>query len=61
MSFSLKYPAMYFECSEQKVFFTACRSCGWEDTESHAEQADCTVAECPSCGSDHIEDKTEYV
>lgn len=59
--YALKYPVEYFDNNEQKVFFTACQHCDWEDTESYSDPADCTIAVCPCCGSDDIVDKSEYV
>jgi predicted Zn-ribbon and HTH transcriptional regulator len=48
------------ELDESVVFVTCCRACGWEDPEEHDDQADCVVAKCPDCGSEHLVDE-EFV
>lgn len=45
---------------ETKCWFTVCCNCDWEEDEYHAFQDDCTVSECPECGSDDIEDRWEW-
>ena len=65
MSNAVKYTAMYFDNNETLVFFTVCNAngvgCGWEDTESYEDPADCTISECPECGCDDVIDRKEYV
>lgn len=61
----MSYSAMYFDNNEEKVYFTACNAngvgCGWEDSESYRDVADCTVSECPDCGCDDITDRSEWL
>jgi hypothetical protein len=47
------------DLDERTVWVTCCRSCGWEDSEAYECQGDCTIANCPECGSDHLVDEEQ--
>lgn len=49
------------EKPEQKIYYSLCMDCGWEEQESHSAPDECLTTECPDCGGDYIVDETDYV